>query len=350
MKIGIITFHWATNYGAILQAYCLQEKLKDMGHDAEIINYKPSNYDFSWLKYIKYSILDHNFKKGLTAKKKENILEAFRRLHLRLTKRYKSSNELSEIANKYNAIISGSDQILNPSFVLNGEGAGVHSSAYFLKFAANDTKKIGYATSFGCVNYPAEAASIAKEWIKNFDTISVRENTGVDVLHQLAWNKQILVVPDPTILYGRSLFNRLKVNIPTIREDRFCVYMLRSKFSIECPALYIDNTTRPYSMSEWLSIIVNSKALITNSYHGMVMAILSHTPFIVLLESGTSSGMNDRFVTLLSILGLQDRIVHNSKDLKPEESYNKTINWESVDLRLIAYREIGAAFLKKSLI
>ena len=45
MKIGILTFHWATNYGAILQSYALQHTLTDMGHDVEIINYKPQNYD-----------------------------------------------------------------------------------------------------------------------------------------------------------------------------------------------------------------------------------------------------------------------------------------------------------------
>lgn len=28
-KIGILTFHWSTNYGAILQAYCLQEYLRE---------------------------------------------------------------------------------------------------------------------------------------------------------------------------------------------------------------------------------------------------------------------------------------------------------------------------------
>ena len=41
MKIGIITFHWATNYGAILQSFALQTILQKMGHTVEIINLKP---------------------------------------------------------------------------------------------------------------------------------------------------------------------------------------------------------------------------------------------------------------------------------------------------------------------
>ena len=54
MKIGILTFHWATNYGAILQAYALQEHLKHLGHDVFIIDYKPSIYDFTWKSILRY--------------------------------------------------------------------------------------------------------------------------------------------------------------------------------------------------------------------------------------------------------------------------------------------------------
>lgn len=53
MKIGILTFHWAVNYGAILQAYALQEYLKLEGHDVCIVNYKPKNYDDTILNFIK---------------------------------------------------------------------------------------------------------------------------------------------------------------------------------------------------------------------------------------------------------------------------------------------------------
>ena len=39
MKIGVITFHGADNYGSVLQAYALTEYLNDKGYDAEIIDY-----------------------------------------------------------------------------------------------------------------------------------------------------------------------------------------------------------------------------------------------------------------------------------------------------------------------
>ena len=40
-KTGILTFHWAANYGAVLQACALQTYLSRAGHDAEIIDYRP---------------------------------------------------------------------------------------------------------------------------------------------------------------------------------------------------------------------------------------------------------------------------------------------------------------------
>ena len=39
MKVGILTFHRAHNYGAVLQCYALQETLKRMGHDVQVIDY-----------------------------------------------------------------------------------------------------------------------------------------------------------------------------------------------------------------------------------------------------------------------------------------------------------------------
>ena len=41
MKIGILTFHSAHNYGAILQAYGLQEYLKSQGYDTYMVDYQP---------------------------------------------------------------------------------------------------------------------------------------------------------------------------------------------------------------------------------------------------------------------------------------------------------------------
>lgn len=40
MKIGVITFHRAINYGAALQTYALQRAISDLGFDTEVIDYR----------------------------------------------------------------------------------------------------------------------------------------------------------------------------------------------------------------------------------------------------------------------------------------------------------------------
>ena len=52
MKIGIMTFHWAVNYGAVLQAYALQTYLRNLGHEAYMIDYKPGNRDHNLKNFI----------------------------------------------------------------------------------------------------------------------------------------------------------------------------------------------------------------------------------------------------------------------------------------------------------
>ena len=44
MKIGILTYHFAINYGAVLQCYALQQYLRSKGHYVEVINFVPKNY------------------------------------------------------------------------------------------------------------------------------------------------------------------------------------------------------------------------------------------------------------------------------------------------------------------
>lgn len=38
MKIGLITYHFSVNYGAIMQCYATCRALKELGHEVKIIN------------------------------------------------------------------------------------------------------------------------------------------------------------------------------------------------------------------------------------------------------------------------------------------------------------------------
>ena len=53
MRVGILTFHRAHNYGAVLQCYALQKVLKNLGHEVQVIDYRQPYIEnlyavFSW--------------------------------------------------------------------------------------------------------------------------------------------------------------------------------------------------------------------------------------------------------------------------------------------------------------
>lgn len=341
MKIGILTFHWATNYGAILQAYALQEYLTKCGHNVKIINYKPKTFDFSWMFFIKHPSAMFSFGTIMRKRKKEKLLATFRNEYLHITRRYYSIDELQQDQLDFDVVISGSDQILNPSFTYCGEKKP--TPTYYLSFAKKVKSRIGYAVSFGCVDYPSPAIDYAQQWINNFTQIGVREETGLSILQDLNYKGNSQLVPDPTILRGKELFNDIQIN--SIKKSYTCVYMLRKKIKINGDNLiYIDESKKPISMEEWLSCILNAKTLITNSYHGMIVALLNHVPFVALMEIGNSAGMNDRFNTLLRILNLEYRLTDDKNNI--DRIIDTPIDWQKVDVLLNKYKKVGSIFLQ----
>lgn len=343
MRIGIITFHWPENYGAVLQCYALQSYLEDQGHTVEVINYQPFHTGLYYLSILIHPQLLGKFSEIRRRKQKKILLDRFRNKYLHLTKRYYTCAQLISANLDYDVIISGSDQILNPSFTLFGERKP--TATYYLPFGKS--KKIGYAISFGCTVYPTDAAIYAKKWIRNYDVIGTRESTGLNVLNQLQYEGKKQVVPDPTILNYKELFHNIA--IPSSLDSYYCVYTIRHPFHLEADneVKYIDDNHSPISLENWLGLIVHSKGLITNSYHGMIMAIIAHVPFVALVETASGKGMNDRFTTLLIHLGIDDRILpFDSENSSVMELMELPIRWDEVDKKMEMLSAVGTNFLK----
>lgn len=339
MRIGIITFHWAVNYGAILQTYALQTYLENKGHEVWIINYKPKKYDLTYLNILLYPKTFIRFKSFCKERKKDKELQKFRDAKLNLTRRYFSTEELKNDPPNFDVYISGSDQILNPSFTLYGDKKP--SSAYYLNFGNKNIKRYGYAVSFGCVIYPLNAKEIAEPLLKNFDFISVRENTGIEILKSMSYTNSS-VAPDPTLLLNSSYYDSLIINNKP--EVKFSyVYILRdrdydSKIKELIPnAKFADDFE--FSISNWLSNIKYSEYVITNSYHGMIFCLHYHIPFVVLLATKENIGMNDRFYTLLEKVGLLDRIIEYRSIEQITYVVEKPIDWLIVDSRIRVFVE-----------
>lgn len=339
MKIGILTFHWATNYGAVLQCYALQTYLESNGHVVEIVNYMPAQYDDNLWTFFRFrKFLRYQEYKCLHEKEKQ--IKSFRNKFLKQTSRFRKESELFEATMQYDILITGSDQIFNPSFLINGERGG--STAYYLGFT-NRVKKISYAVSFGCTEYPSELQEQIKGLLSSFDAVSVRESTGKVIIDNLGINGAV-VVPDPTLLLRGKSYMRF---ISPTNNDSCFVYMLHNQESILVKNTSVLKQKIHFSKSEsiekWLGNIHNSLGIITNSFHCVVFSLLFHKPFVVILNSKENIDMNDRFYTLLGKCGLTDRIT-TFQDYD-QSILTKNIDWEKVELNLETIRTIGKHFL-----
>lgn len=340
MKVGILTFHWATNYGAVLQCYALQEYLESLGHKVKVINYKPRQYNdnvYTFLRFRKFL----NLPEYINNRKKEAALHKFRCKYLNQTERVYQCKDISLIASQFDVIVAGSDQVVNPSFLLSGEGRGIVTPTYFLGFPFKG-KRIGYALSFGCVTYPEKAREIAAEYIKDFDIISVREKTGVDIVKSMG-RDDAFVVPDPTMLIESRFYQQLADNRINPNQNQyiysFFIRNITERKNAICNILkgkhiLWNNDDGDYTMQGWLNKIKYSEFVVTDSFHCVVMCLKLHKPFAVVTECNGNVGMNDRLYTLLGNIGLDNRIIYKGEIDEIDDLLEKDINWNNIDVKI----------------
>lgn len=351
MNIGIITFHWAANHGAILQAYALCRFLKQKYQaNVQIIDYYPKHMEhtlFNALRRLRPSAI----LQGIREVKKDKCLKEFRE-KLPLTTRFYSNKQLIDEGLKMDVLITGSDQIWNPSFLRYGEEGG--APVYYLNFGDGKAKKLAVSASFGCKTFPDDCKSIVKQLLDQFAGIGVRENTGIEILRSFDIQGGV-VTADPTALLSGDEYINISSKCPSIPANSVTKMILRrqSKKNKELISKVSSKFSNGrifdlefLSMQEWLAAIKNSKIVITNSFHCVMMCLKLHTPFVVILEDGLSSGMNDRFMTLLDRFGLTDRVIKSEDDLI---NISKDIDFKQADLNMELYAETLTSFLERNI-
>lgn len=342
MKIGTITFHWAVNYGAVLQAYALQKYLLKCGYETEVINYCPKR-----VRIIE--TLENILKVKYDFFIKKMCLFIFIKKNIKVSKnKYKTNKDLYNYKEKYDAIICGSDQIWNKSFTMNAEKKITLS--YFLNFSKPYVKRIGYAVSFGVDTIDKEYEKAVKKELKKFHIIGVREKTGQEILSKLEIQSEI--VCDPTLLLKKEDYkNLIDLNINKKKLFIFLLHKNQDKASELAKTVgEIENLEvckKVYRMKSWISSIYNAKFIVTNSFHCMIMALVFNIPFIVVPVEGMS--MNNRIQTILEKVGLIDRFLVDFNKTKIREIYYQKINWETINNRLQLLREHGRYFLNKNI-
>lgn len=325
-KIGIITFHRAFNYGAVLQAYALRQAIIKLGYDCEIIDYgnvgeEPRiNLNFKGIKtflaslflfllsFVNADIRRIKFKKFIN--KQIGISK----------KRYKTKDELFNANREYDVFIAGSDQVWN----CNLTNADL---TYFLDFVNDDKIKISYSASFGMTLIPQHLVTVYSKLIKRFNKVSVREISGQKIVKEIAGVESDVVL-DPTLLLckdewdkisSRKIKNKKYILCFIIMQDppglmAFCkhiksltgykiIRLANPVYKIEFDKKII-STAGPL---DFISLIRNSSIIITNSFHGTAFAVLYEKPFYTFLYN------NERDIRLKEIamrLGLEERLIN----------------------------------------
>ena len=185
MKVGILTFHRAHNYGAVLQCYALQETLKGMGHQVEVIDYRPRYIEDAYKLSITSRLQTDSLGSFL-----KSVLREFMLLPTRFCRRkgfdsfihnYLSlSREVigTQIPNEYDVYVVGSDQIWNRA-ITDG-----YDNVFFcdFQFEKKGRKYISYAASTEQASMAESDISVFEDRLSVFDAVSVREDAFVDYL------------------------------------------------------------------------------------------------------------------------------------------------------------------------
>lgn len=354
MKIGVLTFHWGANHGAMLQSFATAGYLQSKNAEVKVIDYYPVNQELSLKNALRLSHPQVMLDK-ISAYKKEKQVAPFRK-KLPLTKRYYTNQQLIDNPPDFDVLVTGSDQVWNPYFIQHGEGTNKTSPVYFLNFGKEDCKKVALSVSFGCSEYPETATKIAKPLIEDFDAISVREKTGLKILENMGIDGAVITA-DPTSLLKKDDILELCKEIPESSSAYTAKCILRkqsdetlSVINSLISACNNKNTVdiEKISMENWLAGIRDAKFVVTNSFHCIMMCLKLHTPFAAVTESGAKAGMNDRLFTLLDRFGLADCIVAD-KNADFAGITSKIIDWDSVDKEMEKYADSLVKYLDSSI-
>ena len=357
MRVGILTFHRAVNYGACLQAYALKKYIEGKKIDVSIIDYRS--------KYIE-DLYNNPFSKGLSIKTKLknamtwNIQKERNKKFNDFINDYLQCNEkssifdkekLENIGEKFDKIIVGSDQVWNTLCAAN-------DTTYYLDFVKDNQKKYSYAASLGIVNDEYYKLDNLKELLIKFNRISVREKNGYDVIKKITGRESTICL-DPTFLLSKTEWE--KISTKKINEKYILVYSLSMPQSI---VTYAQELSKKMNMKvvfftlnnlfslkkrkdvvngspiDFLDYFSNAEYIVTNSFHGTAFSLIFNKNFTVFKNSNKNHD-NSRLENILSITNLRNRMIEEG-----ENQFFEEIDYENINEKLNAEIEKSKKYLE----
>lgn len=377
MKIGIISEYTTStiNYGNCLQAYALNHYIQSLCADVEVQTiiirhtYKEKiltsripvsalcKKAFQRMGYFFYN--DGNFPER----------ESRKRQFLQFENKYivKSDTDLGYTdieCSDYDILIVGSD-------VVWIQGRYYINRIKFLDFNfQNPVKRVAYAASFGNDYIPIENKDDIRRCLKQFDNISVRESTTVEMLKMLGI-EDIKATVDPTLLLTACEWERLEIEPKEVGKIKYVfVYLLSPNASqhkmikkicndknfqiVAIPfasgrknkldRIFGDICIWDASPQNWIWLIHHAEYVITDSFHGIVFSTIFHKKFVPLQRN--DGHLLNRLTDYLKTIQYEDEPLISCNHEMLEYS---NWNFDTFDYNLGKRRKESIDFLKEAL-
>ena len=381
-KIGLCVRYDCNNFGSMLQILATQKAIEDCGCEYEHIRYDKKTIGFIIKNlnrlfnphFIRGKLMGLQKKKGLALNeevkqgnaKRNEMFRKYREEYIKpYSPVYKGYAYLAKGAEKYPAIMVGSDQLWTP--------AGIQSKFYNLLFVPDHVRKIALATSFGVTEIPKNQISETKKYLDRIDFISVREVSGAKIIKALT-GRDVLVAVDPTLLYTGDEWLKFFPFKREYDEKYIFAYFLGTNIEhrkiveefarrkglkiVTCPAMdefvQYDMTFgdyRDYEVGpvEFLNLIRGAEYVFTDSFHGSIFSILNHKKFMTFdrYSDAIRKGKNSRIESLFGLLGLENR--HFTGVGFTFEIMDSAIDYCDVENKLSILRKETWLFLQEAL-
>lgn len=386
-KVGIVSCYFQHNYGSMLQAYATQMVLDKLGYDNETIDVSGFKNEIRNAKikyFIKASLtsdilvsklgmamnvvrkkLSKN-EYGKLSKLRNEKFDDFYKKNFRLSETFVSKKELGErCKDKYSSVLVGSDQLWLPG--------NIAADYYTLNFVPEEVNSIAYATSFGQSTLPKDSSKKASVFLKKINHIGVREESGKDLVKQLA-DRDVSVVCDPTLLFTGDEWMSIQQEEAIVKKPYILCYFLGNnpphrEFAkrlkeetgckivalthldefVKCDENYADETPYDVNPADFLNLIRNATYVCTDSFHCSVFSVLYKKKFFTFkrYERATKQSTNSRLDTLFGSLGINGRMMSGNADVK--EAMSREIDYDKVHSRLSEVRQMSYEYLEKAL-
>ena len=358
-KVAIITLNHGVNYGNKLQNYAVQRIYEKMVMKAETIRLYPEGLKveskgkkknvFYFIKRVKNRMNERMFA-GRIKKRKQNF-DDFNNNILKMTSRTYTPQTYHEIREcDYDYFSVGSDQVWNTYFF-------DFTPMYLLDFVSDSSKKIAFSASFGVDDISPGYYEKAISNLKQFKAISVREQKGINILHEIVGVPATLVL-DPTLYLSADEWEKIIQPIDKEIPHKYVfMYFLgdldraieREIYRIAkadgCKIIRMNELkSRYYSCGplEFVYFIRNAAYVYTDSFHAVCFSLQFHKKFVVIPRVSQGKPMGSRLDSLLDLLGLTNRVYSIGDHVKEE------IDYCDVDRILSAERTRTEKFLREA--